>query len=519
MVKKIYISVLIILVNIYIVNGQEKYIVNSNDSYFIWIKIKPEYMHINSSELFSDSFFVSIKEKYKVVDLATPFKSDVLRSTYKLQYKSSSSLKLLDDLSLLPWVEYAEDCPKFSVLSTPNDSINNQWYFQNIKAQQAWDLIGTHSSKVAVIDDGFKINHIDLQNNIYVNSNEIRGNNIDDDLNGYIDDYKGYDVGEHDTDLSPPIPSLVHGTHIAGIISAATNNNLGIASVSYNLAQLIPIKASNAAGILVNVEEAIEYAILMKADIINMSFGGYDTSNYKTLRTLLLLARDSGIILVAAAGNDGIEKDIYPAAYDFVLAVGSTNRNDYISSLSQYGKFVDIVAPGDSIYSTISTSKNYGYLSGTSMSAAVVTSAIVLVKSINKQFSNQKVLSCLLLQADNIEGVNDSKYIGKIGSGRLNIYQSMLCAKNNNVYTVDKPLDYIDIYPNPSSSEIVFVLDEYYDQEYNISITDASGSCVMNGVLNSKKTKVPVENISNGIYFLSIYNETKQLNKKIIVLR
>jgi len=504
-------------VNIYIVNGQDMNLAGQRDA--LWVKIKSQHMQLNPSVFSSDTAFIAIQQKYQMEEITSTFKTKALKNIYKLQFNRGNSVQLMSELSSLPWIEYVETCPTFKVLSTTNDTVTNQWYFQHIKTNDAWDLKGNISSKVAVIDDGFKTSHIDLKDNIYVNVGEVPGNNIDDDSNGYIDDYKGYDVGDHDTDLSPIFSSLTHGTHIAGIISAATNNNLGIGSISYNLAQLIPIKASNAAGILINVEEAIEYAILMKADIINMSFGGYDTSNYKTLRTLLLMARDSGIILVASAGNDGLEKDIYPAAYDFVLAVGSTNKTDHISATSQYGKFVDIVAPGDSIYSTISTNKNYGYLSGTSMAAAVVTSAIVLIKSINKQFSNQKVLSCLLSQAENIEGLNDSKYMGKIGSGRLNIYQSMLCAKNNNIYTLDKQFELIDIYPNPTSSEIVFVLDEFSHQEYQFSLTDASGSLIMNGLLNSKQTKVSVENLPNGIYFLNIYNETKQLNKKIVVLR
>ena len=269
-----------------------------------------------------------------------------------------------------------------TVSREPNDSIYyNQYAAGNMSLPQAWDLTtGSPAVIIAVIDSGIQLNHPDLQPNIFVNTGEIPGDGIDNDKNGFDDDVTGWDfVGPnldspvHDKD---PTDFLGHGTKVAGVIGAVGNNSHGIAGVCWQV-RILPLKIGSDSPTLNELScageiEAIDYAVLMGAKIINASFGGTDYSHAEL--EAIQRAQEAGILFVAAAGNASRNTDTapeYPASYNLASIISATasDANDNLAGYSNYGaKSVDIAAPGTSIYTTRMTS-SYAFASGTSFAS------------------------------------------------------------------------------------------------------------------------------------------------------
>jgi subtilisin family serine protease len=259
---------------------------------------------------------------------------------------------------------------RFGVLSTtPNDLfLIYQWYvddgsYADIRLPFAWDLEqGDTSVVIAILDTGVDTSHPDLASQIWHNPGEIPGNGLDDDGNGLIDDYDGWDFGVGDNDVNPEYttdPSGVdvgfHGTFCAGLAAAATNNDEGIAGAGWNC-RIMPVKVSHPdSGITSEaIAGAFTYAVDEGASIISMSFGGPgDPGVPEFFQALADMATDAGVLCVAAAGNDGDSIRVYPAACDHVLAVGATDFNNARASFSNWGPWVDVAAPGSYMWSTI----------------------------------------------------------------------------------------------------------------------------------------------------------------------
>jgi subtilisin family serine protease len=269
-------------------------------------------------------------------------------------------------------------CPNYflSVFSTtPNDLyLIFQWYvddggFADVRLPQAWDVErGDTSVVIAIVDTGVDASHPDLASRIWHNPGEIPGNGIDDDGNGFVDDTEGWDFGTNDNDPKPEYladPSGVdvgfHGTFCAGIAAAATNNDEGIAGADW-YARIMPLKAASPDSGLYSsaVAGAIAYAADQHASILSMSFGAPgDPGVPEFFQALVDMATASGMLCVAAAGNDGDSTRTYPAACDHVFAVGATDPNNARASFSNWGPWVDIAAPGSTMWSTIS--QNYTF--------------------------------------------------------------------------------------------------------------------------------------------------------------
>ncbi|MDX1798643.1 MAG: S8 family serine peptidase, partial [Candidatus Lokiarchaeia archaeon] len=184
-----------------------------------------------------------------------PFKTpyDKLQKTYLITGKSFTPNDL-NKIKQYPFIDYIEKVPEYHLFYLPNDLISNQWNLTQINAQGAWDETTGASVPIAIVDNAIQINHIDLATNIFINSNEIAGNGIDDDNNGYIDDLTGWDAADNDNDPSPPSNAnssyFSHGTHCSGISAAITDNGTGISSIGFN-SKIIPVKiANNSTGIL-----------------------------------------------------------------------------------------------------------------------------------------------------------------------------------------------------------------------------------------------------------------------------
>jgi len=368
-------------------------------------------------------------------------------------------------LFLYPNVILASFDVNFKKTTVPTDKYyENQWYLKKINAPRAWNIINeTPEVVIAIIDSGVQIDHPDLKDNIWVNKGEIPGNGIDDDGNGYIDDINGWDFVNNVSSPEPKFKDgytsdgILHGTIVAGVVAASGNNNKGISGVTWK-AQIMPLKVLDDAGEgeISKVIKAVNYAVDNGADIINFSFVGRVNSIF--LRDAIQNAYDEGLIIVAAAGNDqesengeGVflnETPLYPACYEgrngenIVIGVAATDGLDQKEKFSSYGsKCVDIVAPGDSVFSTVyyepniylnqkSFSQEYdGYWSGTSIATPMVAGAIALVGTVNPSLKRDEIINIIKTNSDDISRLNPD-YVGQLGSGRLNLYKSVMAAKS-----------------------------------------------------------------------------------------
>ncbi|TNE78350.1 MAG: PKD domain-containing protein [Bacteroidetes bacterium] len=367
--------------------------------------------------------------------LAFPGISDsVLQAVYYItiaspEYKTNT-LKLSSQKS---WIDYVEEIPVYELSHTPNDLDYRQWNLRKIKAELAWDdNRGDPAIIVAVIDDAVRLDHEDLAPVLWKNTSEIPGNGIDDDANGYIDDFDGWDFADGDNDPNPPSSNLSgksHGTHCSGIVGAKTNNGLGIASLAYNI-RIMPLKTSrnNSSGIG-NTDQAIRYAVENGARVISMSWGGYSRNN--TTQAILNYAYANNVVCIAAAGNSGSDAPMYPANYDHVISVGATDSLDRKATFSNFGARTDVMAPGVAIWSCLATSSSaYGYKSGTSMACPLVSSLAALMLSKDSLLTPDQVEACIKANAVNIDNLNPG-YPGNLGAGRIDAEATIkICVKS-----------------------------------------------------------------------------------------
>lgn len=342
---------------------------------------------------------------------------------YRLTLPPQTDLIMtLDALRLDPNVEAAE--PNYLLKAagvttdtvTPNDPyFFQQWGLTQIGAESAWAVEqGNTGFTIAILDTGVDLNHPDLVDRLWVNPGEIPGNGVDDDNNGFIDDINGWNFVE---DSDQPQDDSGHGTHVAGVAAASVDNATGIAGVDWH-ARIMPLRILNAggAGTYADTADALHYAADKGAQVINMSFGAY--ADAQVLKDAVAYASQTSV-LVGAAGNEGQDRLFYPAAYPQVLAVGATGSGDIKASFSNYGAWVDIAAPGDTIWSAVYDDSYVGW-SGTSMAAPFVSGAASLVWAHNPALTQGSVVRHLLNTAADVDTPN-SAYIGLMGQGRLDL--------------------------------------------------------------------------------------------------
>ncbi|MEZ4884891.1 MAG: choice-of-anchor L domain-containing protein [Chitinophagales bacterium] len=365
-----------------------------------------------------------------------------MQQYYRIYFRQNQEpTVLIEALQKLSFVEFAEQVPLYQKFLTPNDLHPDQWNLKKVEAEGAWDLAtGNKDVWVAMVDDAVLTTHEDLAANIWRNDNEIANNGIDDDGNGYVDDVMGWDAGDNDNDPNPPNTgddSFSHGTHCAGIVSAATDNGLAIAAMGYNVT-IIPVKtADDATASLVGAMEGVEYAIAAGAHVISMSWGGGAPS--QTDQDVFNLAHNKRITLVAAAGNSDTDSPMYPASYDHIISVGASDSNDRKASFSNFGPTIDVMAPGVQIYSSIAvTESSYDSWDGTSMACPLVSGLAALMLSLDPELHPDTIEACLKRTADNIDNQNPD-YIGQLGAGRINARNAMICVPSEPIanFTTD----------------------------------------------------------------------------------
>lgn len=356
-----------------------------------------------------------------------------LNGIYEIKYSGAAKIEdvinhILQDGNVI----YAEPSYVYHTNYIPNDPsyINsNQSYLNQVKAPQAWDIVRNSSSVViAIVDNGSDLTHPDIASNLYINSNDPI-NGVDDDYDGYVDNYKGWDLAgalsnnpQGDNDPGVRSTNGSHGVHLSGLASAVSDNNTGIASIAFNAKLLIVKAAADDNPNMISLGyEGIKYAADHGAQIINCSWGS--TAGGQFGQDIINYAMSKNCLVVAAAGNSGNTDVEYPAAYNGVLAVANVQASDIVSSSSNFGNQVGISAPGTNILSTLYPN-TYGTLSGTSMSAPLVSSAAALVKAYFPALTMQQVGEKLRATADNIDAKNPA-FAGLIGKGRLNVYNAL----------------------------------------------------------------------------------------------
>ncbi len=392
-------------------------------------------------------------------------------AVYKLSFSKEQDVKqVINEYKKDPSVYYAE--PNYVMeICTPNDPYYkeypddpNQWGLFKIgltsleSGVSGWNIEnGTPEVVIAVVDTGVAWNHADLGpvfGNIWINYADpwiywdgeptTEGDRIDNDYNGYIDDGKGWNFvsvspdnlypGERGGPDNNPIDGHGHGTHVAGIISASTNNSIGIAGTAWRC-RIMPLRAGfkgvDGGGYLTDEDaaEAIIYAADNGAHVINMSWGS--TSYANIVSEAIGYAYGKGSLLVGAAGNSNTDIEFYPAASDRVIAVGATDRLDRRSvwnffNGSNYGSWIGVSAPGGGggiegkewIYS-LALGNQYKYEAGTSMAAPFVSGLAGLLKAHFPGWTNKTTVNQIKYTTDHIPSS------GQMGTGRINAYKAL----------------------------------------------------------------------------------------------
>src|SRR5262249_22767625 len=362
----------------------------------------------------------------------------------------------LAELQQDPRVRYAEPNYVITADALPNArAFGNDWGRNNtgqaingaagtpdadIDAPEAWNVTtGSPNVTVAVIDTGVDWTHPDLSSQIWINPGEncpgCRNDGIDNDNNGFVDDWHGWDFVNNDNN---PMDDHGHGTHVAGTIGAAGNNGTGVAGVNWNV-RIMPIKFLNAQGSGTDADavSAVLYAAQNGADVMNNSWASNDYS--QALADAIGVANQRNVLFVAAAGNDGTNNDstpTYPASYDLpnVVSVAATDNTDDLASFSNVGRqSVDLGAPGVDIYSTW-TGGGYQYASGTSMATPHVSGAAALAKAAFPSASAAGLKALLLGSVDADPALATTTSSG----GRLDVGNAVSCNNTPEVW-IDSP--------------------------------------------------------------------------------
>ena len=431
--------------------------------------------------------------------------------------------------------------------NTPNDiHFGEQWNMQSqsgsdIRATSAWDVAtggltaGGDTIVIAIIDQGFDLTHPDLY--YWKNYHEIPNNGIDDDNNGYIDDYDGWNAQDSNGD----IPSDSHGTHVAGIAGARGNNIIGVTGVNWKV-QTMPIKGNS--GIESIVVAAYSYAMEMRARYnatngavgafvvsANSSFGvnNGQPADYPLWCAMYDSMGKYGILHATATANVNSNIDVVgdmPTACpsDYMISVTNTTSTDQKNGSAAYGlTTIDLGAPGTAILSTL-PGATYGILTGCSMSSPHVAGAVALLYSVPclglvNDYRNDPGGTAFLIKNFILGGVDTlSDLLGRtVSGGRLNVFNSMqlmaqhyncdigineLTAGNQNVF----------VYPNPASDLLNVVVKNPKPISAVLSVKNILGQTVITKNISAqmRDISIDVSRLQRGVYFLSLNTEERQ---------
>ena len=344
---------------------------------------------------------------------------------------------VLQALRTSEWVEFAEENARGVWAGDPDDTLYpSQWALDNdgqtggtpdadINADLAWDVsVGTPSVVIAVLDSGTEISHPDLSPSLWKNLNEIPLNGQDDDQNGLVDDYDGWDF----LNASPNVAGVVnHGTRVTGVVGARTNNTRGVAGVAGGFnsgdgCRIMPLKVGDNFPIGAVVDDAIIYAVDQGAKVISISFGVVQVSS---IDLALDYAQANGVFVTASSGNlPGLM--LYPALYPSVVAVASTDEFDNRAPFSVSGPEIFVSAPGQ----VWTTDVNAGYAAGTgnSYSTPQVAGVAGLMLSLLPSLTADEIELVLSITSDDLGAPG---WDPEFGWGRLNAFNAVSHVSNS----------------------------------------------------------------------------------------
>lgn len=403
--------------------------------------------------------FQGIIDRFEVTSIEASFQfvhNSVFDRIYRMDFKNDHSQNtILDSLTNKDFVEFAEFKTKNKVISIPTDTVGEMiWYVKDLGLDKAFDVTqGDTNILIAVVDGPINTKLTDLSGKFWQNTEEIPNDNLDNDTNGKIDDFNGWDFANGDNNPSWHFTNASkkahdkfdHGTVVSTLAVGKINNPNSTVGACPKCKlvplNIMPMKSTDTIATwethLENEYEAILYAVKKGAKIINLSWGGWADSLDNVAKIALDYANSQGVIIVAGAGNDNNSKlsffpnkRFFPANYSSVVSVGALSKDRRKSSFSNYSPAtkVDVMAPGDNILSgKLWGTNNYSLSSGTSLSAPLVSGIIGLIWSKNPSYSKSDVLNCLFNTCDSINQKN-FEYRGKIGRGAVNAKNAINCS-------------------------------------------------------------------------------------------
>lgn len=321
---------------------------------------------------------------------------------YVIQNGHKSTQEMITELEGEDEIESAEPNYIFQKQalqrSVPNDEFfaHYQWNLTQINAESGWDIEeGAEEVIIAVLDTGIDMDHEDLAGHL------LPGRNMFKDTDDVSDEHG-------------------HGTHVAGISSAITNNITGIAGMTWNN-KILPVKVldDQGEGSLYEITRGIIWATDQGARVINLSLG--DDVSAQMLHEAVRYADERDVVLIAAAGNENVQVPMYPAAYEEVLAVAATDQHEEKAVFSNFGDYMDVTAPGEHIPSTF-IDDQYVFMSGTSMAAPHVSGLAGLIRSLRPELTNEEVMHVIRYTADDLGPIGHDPYYGY---GQINVLESL----------------------------------------------------------------------------------------------
>jgi serine protease len=331
-------------------------------------------------------------------------------------------------------VEYVEPLYIREPLYQPNDPLADstnyaQYYLRLIKAYGAWDITkGDTTMVIGITDTGMRPTHEDLVHQIKYNyADPING--VDDDKDGYIDNFRGWDMANGNNDPTYNDDNATHGSQVAGVAAAQTDNGKGVAGVGFRC-KFLPIQvfAGTATGIFAGYE-GVAYAADHGCKVINMSWGGAGGYSRMEQDVCTYATVNKDAVLVAAAGNTNAELTFYPASYDHVLSVAATDGGDAKADFATYSRNVGIAAPGAEmrVVNGLNADNGYWVSTGSSVATPQVAGAAALVRVRFPQLNAEQVQAQLRQSADTAiySLPANAAYRGKLGSGRLNVARAV----------------------------------------------------------------------------------------------
>ncbi len=427
--------------------------------------------------------------------------------------------------------------------SEPDDPLfPDQWNLFQIQAPEAWEIArgGTtalgDTIVIAIMDSGCQIDHPDLYDNIWVNRGEIPGSGIDEDGNGYVDDYFGLNVTTGNDQHSV----TRHGTEVIGAAAAVTNNSEGLSSINWNV-QVMVLSKSNGGPTEADMVEAYHYAIDQRsrynesggqegAFVVATNFSGgianEDPDNFPMWCEMYDLMGEMGILSTAATVNSNTDVDVFgdiptTCPSPFLISVTNSNMDDEKILSAGYGvNNIEIAAPGRNIPTTTINSEYQGNLSGTSLAAPQVTAAIALLYSADcmafAQLARDKPSEAALVARRAIlDGVDRNPNLEQftISGGRLNVYNSLF--ELSDCQFEVGPLSISNLYPNPTTGELNIDILAPDFEAYEIQITDMLGREVLRfpvdyEAFSPNVKQINVEQLQSGAYLIHIVGARKK---------